>query len=515
MRSLNTFRSKFRNFPRIRAFTLQEVLITIGVVALLMSILLPAIAKARLRAIRTVCLNNTKQLGYAAFSYAQDHGKTIPYSAVGGNSEWIDILKNGYGITDETLHCPLCETSNQHSYGGMRKDWRIGGPTPKAKEQSQATSKPKLKMAAFAGATASSRSSSKPAAAHEWARHPNYWKFVAGNFGPKKKATFSVSLVAPGCHEHEGKHNPHPCSSSCPHPHPKGRDCVFGGKKKTVDYRGPYTKKCQGGSQLILVMCENVKPSNFSLEIFNAKNGKRLQNTSGVTIDDCELFEWRGPLAKGLGGEGSLLSPSKPFHKIPVGFDQATYRGREALAGGRHYPNPPSGTGRVNYIFMRTWIRSTVDVRLRVAVSGDEAYSVFMLKGNCCKAGPGSPCEPGKPTTSSYGINSWAQSGHHHATHEPQKFVEYAEELSSGVPLFTEANWSWVMPTPLDLPPSTLDGGRFGIQRVVMDRHDGHVNMVFGDGHAESVPLRQLYEVEWYKKCKLPRGLTIPDLPEE
>ena len=487
-------------------FTLKEVLVVTAIAGILMSILLPVLAKAKLRAIRTVCLNNVKQLSFAYFSYAQDHGNTIPFSAEGGNSGWVDMLKDGYGIAEDTLHCPLCEKSNQHSFGGMRKEWRVGGEAlpVKAKSKSKTTS-----VAGFAPA--------KPAPNHEWARHPNYWKFVTGNFGNKKRAKFTINLIAPGCCEHGGKHDPHPCSSRCPNPHPaSGPDCPLGGKpKQKPKSKGSYCKKKQGGEQLVLVICENVKPSNFGLEIFNAKTGKRLQETRGVTIDDCELFEWKGPLARGLGGEGSLLGPSSPYHKIPVGFDRAMFVGQEQLYLDQYYPNPPIGTGRVNYIYMRTTIRSTVDVSLKVAVSGDEAYSVFMLKGNCCPGGPGTPCQPGKPTTSSYGINEWAQSGHHYARHQPHKFIEHPEGLTSGVPVIAEANWASIMPTPNDIPPKTLDGGRYGIQRVILDRHDKHINMGYGDGHAESVKLRETYGQEWYKGCKMPRGLTVPKLPEE
>ena len=86
--------------------------------------------------------------------------------------------------------------------------------------------------------------------------------------------------------------------------------------------------------------------------------------------------------------------------------------------------------------------------------------------------------------------------------------------LRSSTPLFAEANWAWVMPSPNDLPPSTLDGGYGGIQRVILNRHDKHVNIVYGDGHAAPVKLRELYTQEWHPGCKMIRGLTIPKLPK-
>ena len=72
---------------------------------------------------------------------------------------------------------------------------------------------------------------------------------------------------------------------------------------------------------------------------------------------------------------------------------------------------------------MRTTIRFSVGHSLKVAVRGDEAYSVFVLKnGGGCSGGPGTPCDRRELVTISYGINTFVQSGHHHAKFEPGKF---------------------------------------------------------------------------------------------
>jgi prepilin-type N-terminal cleavage/methylation domain-containing protein len=89
------------------AFTLIELLVVIAIIAILASLLLPALAGAKRRGQKTVCLNNVKQLTLCLVLHATDHGGVLPWPNWGnpnGRAGWLYQFDASLAGTNRFVH---------------------------------------------------------------------------------------------------------------------------------------------------------------------------------------------------------------------------------------------------------------------------------------------------------------------------------------------------------------------------------------------------------------------------
>ena len=155
--------------PRNHAFTLVELLVVIGIIALLISILLPSLQKARESATSLKCLSNLKSIGQLTYIYTAEQDGSLPVGdwlpfgefpapSLARETSWDFLLRAILSQSDGTragvsstsdktvFACPEAEVSNETNdrdgilhYGShprlmgryYRKDWAYSGTVKK------------------------------------------------------------------------------------------------------------------------------------------------------------------------------------------------------------------------------------------------------------------------------------------------------------------------------------------------------------------------------------------------
>ncbi len=105
---------------RRNAFTLIELLVVIAIIALLMSILLPALTKAKDQAKVAKCLSNLHQCGIACNMYTVDNKGQMPDLEY---FDWITPLYEYYKDI-KLLRCPSASKPDYIPPLRRRTDWR-------------------------------------------------------------------------------------------------------------------------------------------------------------------------------------------------------------------------------------------------------------------------------------------------------------------------------------------------------------------------------------------------------
>jgi prepilin-type N-terminal cleavage/methylation domain-containing protein len=144
-------------FPRSSGFTLVELLVVIGIIAVLVAILLPAMSRSREMARRTACLSNLRQVHMAFMLYAGENHDQVPlgyrtaskqynsmmFSTTAGN-RWVLfglLYSGGYISEPRILFCPS-ETNSKFDFDTSENSVPAPDVVPKSNVQSGYGSRP-------------------------------------------------------------------------------------------------------------------------------------------------------------------------------------------------------------------------------------------------------------------------------------------------------------------------------------------------------------------------------------
>ena len=125
-----------------KGFTLIELLVVVSIIALLVSILMPALAKAKQSALAAKCLVQVRNYNIGINLFAADHNDKLWYEGPNGASYgqrghglWMYRLRDYYDEADEARYCPVVNETDLSSvamgggayHGSAFQSWNMAG----------------------------------------------------------------------------------------------------------------------------------------------------------------------------------------------------------------------------------------------------------------------------------------------------------------------------------------------------------------------------------------------------